>query len=84
MSKNAGVVRDGHGLGILAKELDTARPRVIGSRADFEDVALTTAAGAVAAAALSRTESRGCHHRRDYPDTDSAQARSLLAAGACC
>jgi L-aspartate oxidase len=84
MTKNAGVVRDGHGLAVLAKELDTAPPRVIGSRADFEDVALTTVAVAVAAAALTRTESRGCHHRRDYPDTDPAQARGLLVAGACC
>ena len=49
-------------------------PRTLKSRNDFEDVALTTIAGAVAAAALERTESRGCHHRADYPDTDPAQA----------
>ena len=84
MTKNASVVRDGDGLCVLAKELDTAPPRVIRSRADFEDVALTTAACAVASAALARTESRGCHHRRDYPDTDPALARSLIAAAACC
>ncbi|RAV15808.1 L-aspartate oxidase [Mycolicibacterium sp. GF69] len=83
MTKNAGVVRDADGLQILAKELDTAPPRVIASRADFEDAALTTAAGAVAAAALTRTESRGCHHRRDYPETDTAQVRGVIAAGVC-
>lgn len=84
MTKNAGVVRDADGLCVLAEELDTAPPRVIASRADFEDAALTTAAGAVAAAALTRTESRGCHHRRDHPDADPAQARTLLPAGVCC
>jgi L-aspartate oxidase len=31
-------------------------------------------ARAVAAAALARTETRGCHHRSDFPDTDPAQA----------
>jgi L-aspartate oxidase len=56
------------------------------SRADAEDIALTATARAVAAAALARTETRGCHHRADYPDPDPAQARSVdapVAAGAC-
>ena len=56
MTRYASVVRDGDGLERLAKELDTATPRVLKSRSDFEDVALTTTAGAVAAAALARTE----------------------------
>jgi L-aspartate oxidase len=83
MSRYASVVRDGDGLERLAKELDTATPRVLKSRRDFEDVALTTAAGAVAAAALARTETRGCHHRSDYPATDPALAHSLLPAVVC-
>jgi L-aspartate oxidase len=84
MTRDASVVRDGDGLRRLAKELDASTPRILNSRADFEDVALTTVAAAVAASALARTESRGCHHRSDFPDTDPAQARSLVPAVACC
>jgi L-aspartate oxidase len=84
MTRDASVVRDGDGLRRLAKELDASTPRILNSRADFEDVALTTVAAAVASSALARTESRGCHHRSDFPDTDPAQARSLVPAVACC
>ena len=84
MTRDASVVRDGDGLRRLAKELDASTLRILNSRADFEDVALTTVAAAVAASALGRTESRGCHHRSDFPDTDPAQARSLVPAVACC
>jgi L-aspartate oxidase len=83
MTRYASVMRDGDGLERLAIELDTATPRAIKSRNDFEDVALTAAASAVAGAALSRTESRGCHHRSDYPVPDSALAHSLIPAVAC-
>jgi L-aspartate oxidase len=84
MTRHASVVRDSEGLQKLADELDAATPREISCRADFEDVALTTTAGAVAAAALARTESRGCHHRSDFPDSDPALARSLVPVVACC
>jgi L-aspartate oxidase len=84
MARDASVVRDGDGLRRLVQVLDAATPRDLNSRTDFEDVALTAAAGAVAAAALARTESRGCHHRSDFPDTDPALARSLVPAVACC
>jgi L-aspartate oxidase len=76
MTRWASVVRDGAGLRDLADVLGDAPTRAIRTRADFEDVALTATARVVAAAALDRTESRGCHHRSDYPDTDPAQAVS--------
>ncbi len=82
MSHHASVVRDGDGLQRLTQELDAAVPRDIDCRADFEDVALTVTARTVAAAALARTESRGCHHRSDFPDTDPALAHSLVLAAA--
>jgi L-aspartate oxidase len=84
MSRYASVLRDGAGLCELLRELDDATPRRFATRTDFEDVALTTTAGAVVAAALARTETRGCHHRSDFPDTDSALGHSLVPAVAYC
>ncbi|ULE32657.1 L-aspartate oxidase [Mycobacterium sp. IDR2000157661] len=84
MTTHASVARDGAGLAALSRQLDGAPARVIGSRADLEDVALTTTAVAVAAAATARTETRGCHHRSDFPDTDPLQAGTLIPAAACC
>jgi L-aspartate oxidase len=74
MTRWASVVRDADGLSHLIDALDGAQPRTMVTRSDVEDVALTLSARAVAVAALARTETRGCHHRGDYPDTDPAQA----------
>ncbi len=78
MSRDASVVRDDAGLNRLSDELSRVPVRAIASRWDFEDVALALAARAVTAAALARTESRGCHHRAEYPDAAPEQARSSV------
>jgi L-aspartate oxidase len=76
MSRDASVVRDAAGLHRLDDLLGTARGRVAGTRRAVEDIALTVTAQAVVAAALARTESRGCHHRGDHPTSHDAEARS--------
>jgi L-aspartate oxidase len=79
MSSHASVVRDADGLRSLADLLAEAPVLAQRNRTTLEDAALTATAGAVVAAALERTESRGCHHRSDYPDTDPAMAVSTVA-----
>ncbi|MEB4211859.1 L-aspartate oxidase [Mycobacterium sp. 94-17] len=76
MSRDASVVRDAAGLMRLSTVLSRAPIRRVSGRGDFEDVALAVAARAVAAAALARTESRGCHHRDEYPRAASELGRS--------
>ncbi|BBX07702.1 L-aspartate oxidase [Mycolicibacterium aichiense] len=81
MSEFASVVRDAAGLQRLTDLLGDAEPTRMTTRAAVEDVALTATARAVTTAALARTESRGCHHRGDHPDTDPAQAFSRTLHG---
>ncbi|OYN80696.1 L-aspartate oxidase [Mycolicibacterium sphagni] len=81
MTDYASVVRDAAGLRRLADALAEATPRPMTTRAAAEDVALTVTARALIAAALARTESRGCHHRSDHPDADPAQAFSRTLHG---
>ena len=44
----------------------------------MEDAALTLLAQAVLAAAGTRTESRGCHVRTDFPERDDSWQRESL------
>lgn len=78
MSQDASVVRDAAGLYRLCQTLSAAPARELTSRAGFEDVALALTARAVAAAALARNESRGCHHRAEYAEPAAEQARSSV------
>lgn len=78
MSRNASVVRDEAGLEQLADTLGAAQNRTPVRRPEFEDAALTVTAAAVVAAALDRTETRGCHHRSDHPATEAARAVSTV------
>jgi len=77
MTRHASVVRDAEGLRCVSELLGTATPLNMNSRNDFEDAALTVTASAVVAAAQARLESRGCHHRADFPDLDPARAVSV-------
>ncbi len=77
MTAHASVVRDAEGLRRLERELQAAPARSARTRFDTDDIALTMTARAVVAGALARSETRGCHHRRDHLDTDPAQARSI-------
>lgn len=80
MSRHAGVGRDLAGLTAAGAAVERgARRRPAGTRRELEDAALTLTASAVLAAALARTESRGCHVRTDHPETDDIGWRRSTA-----
>jgi L-aspartate oxidase len=81
MTRGAGVVR-------TAESLDGARAVVEEMAAVLGDGAISVGAGELAnmlqlarallASALARTESRGAHLRREYPDADRSWRRRLV------
>ncbi len=72
MSSHVGVVRRSDGLRSVSRQLtaltEAMTTAVTGSRPAWEATNLLTVAGALVAAAVARTESRGCHRRTDWPD----------------
>jgi len=90
MTEHAGVVRDEAGLTAGLAELDAIEARIaqIGIHPDiagFQDLAhafdlksSALAARATLQAALERRETRGCHNRSDYPETDPALQVNLV------
>ena len=77
MTAAAGIGRDAAGLAGASDVVDAAT--VLGvpvDRAGVEDAALTLLAQAVLAAAGTRTESRGCHVRTDFPERDERWQRA--------
>ncbi|MFC7340636.1 L-aspartate oxidase [Saccharopolyspora griseoalba] len=76
MSRYAGIGRSADGLAAAAEALDrSAIVRPMRSRRAVEDASLTLTAQALLAAAAQREESRGCHRRTDFPDTDDLRLR---------
>jgi L-aspartate oxidase len=78
MSHCASVVRDADGLRRLIDTLSASPPAAVLTRAGLEAAALTVTARALAAAALAREESRGCHHRAEYSDAASTSVQSMV------
>ncbi len=70
MSRHVGVARSPEGLSAAAATIDESladgRTATVASRAAWEATNVMTVARAVVAAALARTESRGCHRRTDH------------------
>jgi L-aspartate oxidase len=88
LSSDVGVVRTEDGLQRALKELDAVpamQPSAAGSAhmsvAEVEALSLHTVSTLVAAAALVREESRGCHRRDDHPATDDRWRRRLTLRG---
>lgn len=82
MSRHVGLVREAGGLSAVldalhAPESTMAVVTAAQVRPAVEALNLRTLSGLVVEAALRRTESRGAHWRRDYPETNPALARRL-------
>jgi succinate dehydrogenase / fumarate reductase flavoprotein subunit len=93
MTERAGVVRSGDGLVAGLAELSALEARIahVGVHPDlagFQDLAhafdlkaSALAARATLEAALERRETRGCHNRSDYPETDPSLRVNVVWSG---
>jgi aspartate oxidase len=81
MSKHVGVLRKPEGLQYVLDALALAAQKVdaqvLPTRRNFEATNILTVATAVAASALARTESRGCHRRTDTVEQSEIWVRHL-------
>ncbi|MGK3207467.1 L-aspartate oxidase [Amycolatopsis sp. MEPSY49] len=79
MSRYAAIGRDADGLAAAGSVLDlSTQDSPLWTHAAVEDAALTVVAQALLAAAVRRTESRGCHVRTDFRSLDENWRRSQL------
>jgi len=79
MSSGAGIGRAAAGLAAASDTIEAATSLAVPiGRTGVEDAALTLIAQAVLAAAGTRTESRGCHVRTDFPHRDDVWQRMSL------
>lgn len=83
MSRYVGVLRSPEGLHNASEILRTltrnVSPGVEPTRRAFEATNMLTIAAAVVAAAVTRTESRGCHRRTDFTGPETKWQRHLTA-----
>jgi len=88
MSSSAGVLRDHEGLASLVRALDGAAGARLESAGNVRDKGLDlqtveatnlhAVSAVIAAAALRRAESRGCHRRADAPGTAAEPWHTLV------
>jgi L-aspartate oxidase len=81
MSRHVGVMRNASGLatamGALGSMARSSSVAVEPSSDSWEATNLLTVASAIVSAAQARTESRGCHRRSDYPESNPTWVRHL-------
>ena len=76
MWEKVGVVRERAGLVAARRRIGEIAAAI--DPAPSEGRNMVEAAGMIATSALARTESRGAHHRADFPDLDHAWDHSLV------